>query len=133
MTERGKPFAKAIESECIRFSHLIDDLLILAGADAGRLNMRFAPVEPETPILKSVQAFMPLAGKHGINIIAALPDTKMLPVFIGDEERIIQLLEILTDNALRYTPQGGSITLSASAETNGILIQCMTPPVVVLL
>lgn len=123
VTERGKPFAKAIESECIRFSHLIDDLLILAGADAGRLNMRFAPVEPETPILKSVQAFMPLANKHDINIIAALPDAKMLPVFIGDEERIIQLLEILTDNALRYTPQGGSITLSASAEINGILIQ----------
>lgn len=104
-------FKNIIASEGARMSRLVDDLLILAKADNSKFEMRFGPVELDTLLLNAVEKFEPLAGQKHIHIAILLPD-ETLPPFTGDYDRLEQVLSILLDNAVSYTPEGGRIQLS---------------------
>lgn len=110
--EGGRPFAKAIERECARTGRLVADLLLLASSDGGRLQISPAPVEPEELIRIAEESFRTLAKESGIALEIRLPSSP-LPILAGDEQRLCEVLGILIDNALTYTPQGGRIELGA--------------------
>ncbi|RGX54546.1 sensor histidine kinase [Anaerotruncus sp. AF02-27] len=110
--EEARRFARTIESECTRLSRLTGDLLTLAGADIHRWTIETAPVEPETLLLSVSERFEPVARQHGLSITAMLPD-EPLPRCRWDASRIEQVLSILIDNAVSYTPSGGKIQLAA--------------------
>lgn len=111
---RDSVFAGAIDQECARLGRLVDDLLTLANADAGRLSLHPGPVEPALLLEETARAYRPVAESKGIRLETALSGP--LPVMDADEQRLRQLLSVLLDNALQYTPPGGVIRLSAAAE-----------------
>lgn len=104
-------FARVIDQECARLGRLVEDLLTLANADAGRLSLRPGPVEPEALLLELALLCQPAAAGRGISL--ELLPCGALPVITADEERLRQLLMVLIDNALQYTPSGGTVRLSA--------------------
>ncbi|WRS28830.1 HAMP domain-containing sensor histidine kinase [Oscillospiraceae bacterium MB08-C2-2] len=113
-------FSEKIEKECVRLSRLTGDLLQLAGADSQRWSVTLAPTNPETLVLSAVERFEELAaGKH-IALSVKLPERSM-PRISCDEQRILQLLTILLDNALCYTPEGGKILVSSCLSRRGIV------------
>ena len=57
-------------------------------------------------------AYQPIAARLGVELRLEVPETT--PTILVDEGRMLQVLKNLVDNALRYTPQGGTIALSAS-------------------
>ncbi len=111
--DRQEQFMKNIDRECSRMSCLVGDLLLLASADAGTWSMRTAPLDVDTLLLNLYERFEPLYQNKGVALVLDLPETS-LPKITGDENRLDQVLSILLDNALRYTPGGREVRISAS-------------------
>jgi two-component system, OmpR family, sensor kinase len=96
----------AIQSEAERMSRLVGDLLLLAQAEAGTLPMAHAPVELDTLLLEVYHESQVLAG--GVHLGIGEIDQVIV---IGDRDRLKQLLLNLVSNALKYTPEGGRVSL----------------------
>lgn len=98
-----------MKGEIRRMTRLVNDLLTLARADAGATNIikeKFDLVAMAEPLIRSVQ---PLAVAKRINLEMTCDET--LPI-MADRERMSQLLLILVDNAIKYTPEGGRVEVS---------------------
>ncbi len=97
----------AIQSEAERMSRLVGDLLLLAQADAGTLPVARNPVELDTLLLEVYHESQVLAG--GVQLTIGAIDQTLVT---GDRDRLKQLLLNLVSNALKYTPEGGQVTLA---------------------
>ncbi len=100
-------------------SQLVEDLRLLALAEAKQLHLERQPVDIGD-LLKDAQVnFTPQADDRKVSLQVALPSG--LPKAMADRRRITQVLGNLLLNALRYTPQGGRVTLSAAVIEPGIV------------
>ena len=113
LTPQSSRFAETIKTECTRMARLVDDLLLLAGADSGTWTLYSEMAEPETMLTLAFESFEQAAQLKKQHLTLSLPD-EPLPQISCDSQRIQQVLSILIDNALFYTPEGGSIHLRAS-------------------
>lgn len=111
--ENRARFLNSIQSEGMRMSKLIDDMLLLTTADNGGWSIKMEPVEPDTLLLNLYEAFQPVAAEKNIALSITLPE-ETTPAISGDKERITQVLSILLHNALSYTPSGGAVRLLLS-------------------
>lgn len=109
--DKAKHFTGMADSECVRMSRLVGDMLSLANADSGTWSIHPQPVEPETLLLEAAEQFESVAGEKGLHLHTELPEGP-LPRCHWDGQRILQLLAILVDNGVSYTPAGGSVRLS---------------------
>jgi two-component system OmpR family sensor kinase len=104
-TMRAEALA-AIGDETARMRRLINDLLLLAQVDAG-LTLHRVPVELDTLLLEVYRQGQAMA--QGVTLRLGAEDQALV---LGDAERLRQLLLNLVDNALKYTPPGGEVTLT---------------------
>ena len=105
-----------LHEEAQHLSRLVDDLRTLSLADAGELSLTRRPVAPRTLLERAASAYAAQAQRTQVTLqIEADED---LPVLDVDPDRIAQVLGNLVSNALRYTPAGGEIVLSAT-HSNG--------------
>ena len=104
-------FLKTIKQEGLRMSRLIEDMLTLTESDVHRFSIQKNPVELDTLLLNTCEAFEVLAKEHSLSLSLALPDTP-LPMCICDPDRIRQVISILLHNAVSYTPAQGKIRVS---------------------
>ena len=96
--------------EAHRLAVLVADLLVLARADAG-VPLRRHRVELDRILLETVGAAMPLACGQQVRV------EHLEPVLVsGDPDRLKQLLLILLDNAIKYTPPEGNVTVRLSRD-----------------
>jgi two-component system OmpR family sensor kinase len=96
---------EAIQAESDRMTRMVGDLLLLAQADAGQ-PIRRERVELDTLMLQVYQQMRPLSG--GVEL--AISDEDQVAT-VGDVDRLKQLMLNLVDNAIKYTPKGGKVTL----------------------
>ncbi len=99
----------AIQSEAERMSRLVGDLLLLAQSDAGNLPTARQPVELDTLLLEVYREAQVLAGNVAMSI-----DEIDQAIVLGDRDRLYQLLLNLVSNAVKYTPDGGKVSLGLS-------------------
>jgi signal transduction histidine kinase len=104
-----------IASEVERMSRLVNDLLTLARADAGH-HLPKTPVEV-APIVRDVARQATFLGDGTVDVWLGRVDEARVQ---GDPDHLRQLLLILADNAVKYTPAGGRVSLTAQRE-NGCL------------
>ena len=115
-SEEERPhFLESIQSEGMRMSRLIDDMLLLTKAGSFRWTIRKEPTELDTLLLNTFEAFEPIASEKSIRLLIELPEDAVPPI-LCDEERVRQVLSILLHNAISYTPKGGRIRLSLTFE-----------------
>lgn len=117
--EERAHFLDAIQSEGMRMSKLIDDMLLLTTADTGGWSIQTGSVEPDTLLLDLYEAFQPVAAEKNIALSITLPE-EAVPTITGDRERITQVLSILLHNALSYTPKEGSVRLTLTRHGKNI-------------
>ncbi len=110
-TERQEILAD-IQNEAVRLSHLVADLLTLARADSGT-TLNHYPVELDTVLLGAFREAKQLV--HGQTLFL---DTFEPVQIIGDEDRLKQLLLILLDNAIKYTPPNEQVHVTLRRKTN---------------
>jgi signal transduction histidine kinase len=101
----------SIYEDIILLSRLINDLQLLALADAGELTLVYQPDDLARVINGAVASVQPRANNKGISLKLNLPN--QLPVTEIDSHRISQVLNNLLDNAIRHTQLGGEVAVSA--------------------
>jgi len=106
-----------MKDEVNRMSKLVGDLLTLARADSGTLELHRESFDLRSVADQVVRSLQPLAGKKEQTLTFTGPDH--IPVY-ADRERITQLLYILLDNGLKYTPEKGRISLDIQILGKGI-------------
>ncbi len=98
----------AILEELGRMSRLTDQLLMLSRRDAGVERFTSAPLNLHSLVAGVVDALQPLAESRGVRLGLDGPGPILLT---GDEGRLRQIVINLLDNALKYTPEGGTVTV----------------------
>lgn len=104
--------ANIIYTESDRMRRLVEGLLDLARLDAGLRALNRTSIDLR-PLLQAVtDKFGPRAQEKGVALLAELPPT--LPPMAGDADRLAQVFTNLVDNALKHTPAGGKVTITAT-------------------
>lgn len=101
----------ALHNETLLLKRLVGDLRLLSLAEAGELKLEKRKTEIGALIRQVVERINVQAQQNGISLETVLPEN--LPVVWIDADRISQVLNNLIGNALRYTAEGGRITVSA--------------------
>jgi signal transduction histidine kinase len=99
-----------IYSEILRLNRLVDDLRFLSQSDSGNLPMNVAPLDANELLEQSREIFKLKVQEKGLSLELDLQEN--LPLIVGDESRLMQVLENLVGNAIRHSQQGGTIRLS---------------------
>jgi two-component system OmpR family sensor kinase/two-component system sensor histidine kinase BaeS len=107
--------------EVALLERLIDDLRLLALAEAGQLPLYPEPVDLAELLHATQRAFAHAASERGVTLELVLPAD--LPEILADPQRISQVLGNLVSNALRHTPAGGQVTLRAEADAGQINVR----------
>ena len=100
-----------IREEATRLEHLVNDLRVLSLADAGELSINPQRVEPQRLLEEVASLYQYQAQRKNISL--DLDIASPLSLIAVDPGRMTQVLTNILDNALRHTPEGGRITLSA--------------------
>lgn len=116
-----KRFLANIRREAKRMQRLLSDMLLLAARPETPAVLTAAAADPETLLIRLFENFEPLALEKQLALSVDLPDEK-LPLCQWDAEKIIQLLSVLLQNAVSYTPPGGTIILSAQQKGEKMLL-----------
>ena len=106
--------------ETKRLNRLVEDLRTLSLSDAGELHLNRSMVPPEDLLERAAASRKPEANAKGIELKIEID--KELPEVEVDTDRMTQVLINLLDNALRYTPENGMITLSGLKIPDGVAI-----------
>lgn len=110
--------AATIEAECDRLTRLITDLLDLARIQAGRVAMTFGPTDLAELVLEVVEQARPRAPRH----LIVTEQIEQLPVLRADHDKLRMALNNLVDNAIKYSPDGGTITVGGRVEPDRVLL-----------
>ena len=100
-----------ILSEANRMHRMVQDLLVLARLDAGTADLRREEVPLPGLLNGVVTRFNPQAAQAKVALRGEIPE--VLPLILGDGDRLAQVFGNLVDNALKFTRAGGSVTLQA--------------------
>lgn len=95
---------------------LVNDILDLAKVEAGRLSVAASPASVVETIASAMALIEPQAAARNLALVVT-PAADALPAYVGDEERVRQILIYLLSNAVKSTKPGGSITVTAVATT----------------
>lgn len=105
-------------AEADRLARLTDDLLILAGGDAGVWRTALAKLDADTFLIELYGRFAPVARAQGHTLTLNLPDAP-LPALHADAQRLEQLFAVLLNNAFEYAPAGTPVELTARVTAQG--------------
>jgi two-component system OmpR family sensor kinase/two-component system sensor histidine kinase BaeS len=110
----------SLVSETALLNRMVEDLRLLSLAEAGRLELDLQPVVTGELLFKAVGLMQPVAQQQGVNLVANPPGS--LPMVLGDADRLIQVLNNLIANSLRYTPASGTVTVTAEFPAAGRMV-----------
>jgi two-component system sensor histidine kinase BarA len=120
LNEEQHDFVSTIRNKGDHLLELITSLLDMSKFEQGNLVLRKELFDPARLIEEVVRTVAPTAKKKGVALKQDIASS--LPRLVGDPARLRQVLQNLTDNALKFTPSGGTITLSVAgieASTGG--------------
>ncbi len=120
VNEQQKKAVMTVIRNSERLRRLVDSLLYLSRAQAGKIHYSFENVQIVEVINNSIQDVALQAESKNITIEKNLPDK--LPVFTADTDKLMDVLINLFDNAVKFTPESGIITISSDVEDNSLHI-----------
>jgi PAS domain S-box-containing protein len=109
----------AIKQSAERMSHMIRDLLDVSRIEAGRMTLELGRVQTRQLLQESLQSQGLLVSKGGLELRSEL--AAELPDVWGDRHRLLQALENLIGNAIKFTTAGGHITVGAKPHEEAVL------------
>lgn len=107
-----------IEGQVQHMSRLVDDLLDVSCASTGKLRLDCRIVDMVQIIQQAIEVCSPVMTAHHLHFTAELPTCAL--AVNGDPVRLTQILGNLLGNAAKYTPAGGNVTLSVTAEVDAL-------------
>jgi two-component system phosphate regulon sensor histidine kinase PhoR len=117
--EQRESFLALIEHETTRLATLVGDVLDTSRIDSGSFSYSFTDVDVAELVRQSAAAAE--GGQDEVRVYANLRGP--LPKLRGDRERLRQVITNLVDNAVKYSPSGGEVTIDAYAENGRISVE----------
>ena len=118
--EARQKAATVIYDESGRMHRMVLDLLDLARLDAGTADITMSPVNMSGLLKAVAEKFSPQLQRAGVNIRVDVAEN--LQTVTADGDRLAQVFTNLVDNALKFTPRGGLVSLRASAANGEMLV-----------
>ena len=111
--DNGRRFLQIVFRHTERLGRLLDDLMDLSNIELGKVTLKREPTDL-ADVLEPVLAIVwPQAEAKRLAVAADLP--RGLPAVSADRDRLVQILLNLVDNAVKFTPEGGRVTVTASS------------------
>jgi two-component system, sensor histidine kinase and response regulator len=111
VNENQKKFLSMAERNINRLTNILNDLLNLSRIESGKMAFKCENIELGDILELAASSLRPHAEVKSIQIDVQLPES--LPTIYGDQEKIEQILTNLIGNAIKFTPDGGKILISA--------------------
>lgn len=121
----GRPLVSDVIGESDRLARLVGDLLALASVEATGLSVERGPVDLRAIVTDAVRMMGPLAAARDARLEPvrdAAAGREPLRVS-ADRDRIVQLLQVLLDNAIRHSPPGGTVGVLLAARGGRAVIE----------
>ncbi len=103
-----------------RAEHLIRDLLDISAIESGKFSIEKRQLDTANTLLAATESQQGLAASSSVILASDL--SPELPGIDADEERILEVLENLLGNAIKFTPPGGTVTVGATEQDGDILV-----------
>jgi len=116
--ETWRDFMESIDSDADKLTRLVEDLLMMSRLEAGALEVRREKRTVNQVISSVKDRLGKLAGQHELSIDVP-PD---MPPVVVDEGRIGEVLTNLVENAVKYSPQGTPIAITASPNSGDVIV-----------
>jgi signal transduction histidine kinase len=117
--EAGRRYLDVIRRSTDRLHALVEDLLLIAQIEAKRVELQIAPVDAVELMSRAIEAVRPTADDKGVEL-ELVSDSP--PPVRGDAIRLTQVLDNLVSNAVKFTNDGGKVTLSAHAQNGDVVL-----------
>jgi signal transduction histidine kinase len=117
---RRKEISSAINGEVKRLTGMITEYLDITRLESGATTLRKTPAKIEALLRRVVLVLEPVAGQRGIRLVLAL--SPGLPTLLVDVDLLGRAVENLVSNAIKYSPEGTEVTVSAAPVQDGIAI-----------
>ncbi len=117
----GPENARLIERQARHLTRLVNDLLDLSRVAAGKIVLKRQRLELAEAVGQSVRTVLPLAQQHDIEIAVRTPPGRI--VVDADPVRVDQIVTNLLTNAIKYTPEGGHVTVDLQEKEGNALIR----------
>ena len=121
LDDETRKYLTVVEAETERLSSLVDDLLVLARADADELRLNIRPVDAAEVVGHVCDALAPLARQER-HLSLVQTSASGLPRVMADPDRLAQVLANLIRNAVNSTPEGGLVSVAAEAAGDEVTI-----------
>ena len=121
LTAEQQECLEVADREADRLSHLINDLLDISRIEAGTVKFSWETLAPAPLVAEVLTVLQPQADDMQLMLGASLPPA--LPPVRGDRQRIIQILTNLVGNAIKFTPPGGKVCVTAVADGADLRVQ----------
>jgi len=115
----AKRFLGRMETEVDAITQMVEELLELSRIESGRVPLKMSATSPDWLLTKAIERLSLQAQRAGLSIEIKCPDD--LPKVMADPNRLEQVVVNLLHNAIKFTPSGGNIILSATLEDGNIL------------
>jgi PAS domain S-box-containing protein len=104
-------FLEIIQRNADRLLRLVDDLLLLDRIETGAMPLEWGVVDVASLVSSCVSSFAPAAEAKSISLESEIGEGPAIP---GDQGRLAQVVDVLLSNAIKFTPEGGRVIVSAS-------------------
>ena len=109
--EERRTFLEYIASEAQRLTTIVDTLLSVARLEAGDMQVELAPTDLRAVVSDAISSVQEGAAVNGHRFVLELPDEPLAAS--ADREKLVQILRNLLDNAVKFSPDGGTVTVEA--------------------
>jgi two-component system phosphate regulon sensor histidine kinase PhoR len=120
----AKKFLHIISENAHRLGRLVDDLLILSSIELGEMKLRFENISIADAIENVLPMFETKAAEKSLAVDKQISDG--LPFIWADRDRMAQILVNILDNAVKFTPSGGKISITALGDDKGFVVVKVT-------
>jgi two-component system cell cycle sensor histidine kinase PleC len=121
LTEEQQSFLGIAYENAVKLRNLVDDLVDLAALETGAAQIELAPAVANGLVETVESDLLPIAGEKGVELTTDVAAD--LPEVTVDKERLQDVLRRLLDNALRFTPEGGSVLLRALRDQDDVIFE----------
>jgi two-component system, NtrC family, sensor histidine kinase KinB len=121
LTDRQKELVTAAKDDCHRLTKLARELLQLAKIEVGRIQLREEELQVADVVVSSLRPLQIQFNEKGVRLVCDVHPG--LPPLRADEQQISWVITNLVTNALKYTPSGGAVTVTAERDGEDLRVE----------
>lgn len=118
LADKQRHYLMRVKDNVERLARMVSDLLDLTRIEAGKIDIVPEPLDAVEAVVEATESLRPLARTRGVRLAV---DPEPCPPLHADRDKLHRVLTNLISNALKFTPAGGDVTVTATADSPGMV------------